>query len=91
MAASARARLTASVVPFPQVRRRRFIAKTAARLAPLSPRTADRILAATLNQQTTTMARKGISAELVDRERHALETAIRAELWRAALTPDGRA
>ncbi len=81
----------ASVVPFPQVRRRRFIVKTAVRLAGLSPRTADRILVTTIQQQAASMARKGIAAELVERECQALEAAIRAELWRAVLIPDGRA
>jgi hypothetical protein len=81
----------ASVVPFPQVRRRRFIVKTAARLASLAPRTAERILAATLQQQSATMVRKGIAADLVERECQALEAAIRAALWHAVLVPDGRA
>jgi hypothetical protein len=79
----------ASVVPFPQVRRRRFIFKTAMRLAAVSPRTAEKLLATTLQQQAATMARKGVDADLVERERRALEVAIRSELWRAVLVPDG--
>jgi hypothetical protein len=80
----------ASVVPFPQVRRRRFIVKTAARLAAVSPRTAEKLMAATLQQQAVAMRRKGIPAELVEREFQALQAAIRAQLWRAVLVPDGR-
>jgi hypothetical protein len=37
------------------------------------------------------MTRKGIASDLVERERRALEYAIRAELWRHVLTPDGAA
>ena len=79
------------IVPFPQIHRRRFIAKTASRLATSAPRTAERLLEARLQRQTTTMARKGIPVEVVERERRALEAAISAELWRAVLMPDGRA
>jgi hypothetical protein len=51
----------AMVVPFPAARRRRFIAKTAARLAALSPVTADKVLAATLRQQAATLSRKNVA------------------------------
>jgi hypothetical protein len=40
-----------AIIPFPQVRRRRFIVKTATRLANASPQTAEKLLTATLNQQ----------------------------------------
>jgi hypothetical protein len=80
---------TYAVVPFPQVRRRRFIVKTAARLLTVPAKTGEKLLAATLQQQAATMTRKGVPADLVECERRNLECAIRAELWRVILAPDG--
>jgi Family of unknown function (DUF6074) len=78
-----------SIVPFPQVRRRRFVARNAIRLAGLSYKTAEKLLAATLRQQTEVMARRGIPAAIVEREIRSLESAIRAELWRQVLLRPG--
>lgn len=80
----------AMVVPFPAVRRRRFIAKTAARLAAQSPAAAEKTLAATLRRQIASMSRKNIAPDLIKRECRALENAIRAALWHAVLTPDAQ-
>jgi hypothetical protein len=44
---------------------------------------------ATLRQQAAAMARKGVPPDLIERERRKLESAIRTELWRALLAPDG--
>jgi hypothetical protein len=77
------------IVPFPQIRRRRFVARNAIRLAGLPHRTAEKILATTLKQQTAAMARKGIAAAVVERESRNLENAIRAELWRQILLRPG--
>jgi hypothetical protein len=81
--------MTGGVIPFPLIRRRPFVLRAAARMASSSPRTAEKLLAATLNQQASAMARKGIAAEMIARELRALECAIRAELWRHILMPDG--
>jgi hypothetical protein len=81
--------MTARIVPFPIIRRRRLVAGTAARMASTTARTADKLLVATLNQQASAMARKGIPYEMIVRELRALEGAIRAELWRHILMPDG--
>jgi hypothetical protein len=35
------------------------------------------------------MARKGVLPDLIARERRALEAAVRTELWRLILAPDG--
>jgi Family of unknown function (DUF6074) len=80
----------AMVVPFPAIRRRRFIAKTAARLAEHSSVTAEKMLAAAIRQQAAAMGRKNVAPELIERECRALENAIRAALWHAVLTPDRR-
>jgi len=77
------------VVPFPQIRRQRFIARHAIRLAGLPRETAEKLLASTLRQQAEAMARKGISAAIIERESRRLESAIRAELWRQVLLRPG--
>ena len=77
------------IVPFPQVRRRRFVRRHAIRLAGLPYKTAEKLLCATLNQQAEVMTRKGIPAAVIERESRNLESAIRAELWRQViLRPD---
>jgi Family of unknown function (DUF6074) len=78
-----------SVVPFPQIRRRRFVTRNAIRLAGLPHKTAEKILAATLKQQTEVMRRRGIAAAVIDAETRSLENAIRAELWRQVILRPG--
>jgi Family of unknown function (DUF6074) len=77
------------VVPFPQVRRRRFVVRHATRLAALSHKTAEKLLRATVKQQAETMARKGLPPAVIERESRNLESAIRAELWRQILLRPG--
>jgi hypothetical protein len=76
-------------IPFPQIRRRRFIMKTVTRLLGAPAKTAEKLLAATLQQQARAMARKGVSPDLIERERRTLEVAVHTELWRLILAPDG--
>jgi hypothetical protein len=83
--------MTACIIPFPTVRRRAFVLKHAARMASLPHKTADKLLAAQLDVQRATMARRGIAPELVDEQMRALEIAVRSELWRMVLTPGGAA
>jgi hypothetical protein len=77
------------LIPFPQIKRRRFVTRNAIRLAGLPHKTAEKLLTATLRQQAQVMARKGIPAAVVERERSALEGAIRGELWRQILLRPG--
>jgi hypothetical protein len=77
--------MTSKVVPFPQIRRRRFVARNAIRLAGLPHKTAEKLLVATLRHQAEVMARKGIPAAVIEREIRSLESAIRTELWRQVL------
>ena len=77
--------MTSKIVPFPQLQRRRFVARHAIRLAGVQHKTAEKLLAATLRQQAEAMTRKGIPAAVVERESRNLESAIRAELWRQVL------
>jgi hypothetical protein len=81
--------MTAKVVPFPQVRRGRFVARHAIRLAGLPHKTAEKLLAAAIRQQAGSMARKGIPAAVVERESRSLESAIRCELWRRVILRPG--
>jgi Family of unknown function (DUF6074) len=73
------------LIPFPQIRRRRFIMKTVARLISVPAKTAEKLLTAALKQQAEVMARKGIPAAVIERETRSLESAIRTELWRQVL------
>ena len=77
------------LIPFPQVRRRRFVTRNAIRLAGLSHKTAEKLLATTLKRQAEAMTRKGIPAAVIERESRNLEGAIRAELWRQILLRPG--
>ena len=77
------------LIPFPQIRRRRFVMGNAIRLAGLPHKTAEKLLAATLKHQAKVMARKGIPAAVIERESRNLESAIRAELWRQILLRPG--
>jgi Family of unknown function (DUF6074) len=56
------------LIPFPQVKRRRFVTRNAIRLTTVPHKTAEKLLAATLRQQAEAMARKGIPAAVVERE-----------------------
>jgi hypothetical protein len=74
--------MTATVIPFPLVRRRDFVLRNAGRIADSTPRTAEKLLAHAINIQAETMLRRGIDPALVAQQARAFETAIRAEVWR---------
>ena len=74
--------MSAVVVPFPAIRRRRFIRRHAALMSTLSPVAADRHLRRQLRIQTDAMERKQIDRVLIDQQRAMLEQAIRTELKR---------
>jgi Family of unknown function (DUF6074) len=82
-------RARAHVIPFPQTRRRRFIARLAGRISSAPRRTGEKLLIATLRQQAAAMTRKGVDPDLVKRECHKLESAVRAEMVQPAILPDG--
>ena len=79
------------VLPFPAVRRRAFLARQARRMTELNHVGAENLLRFLIEQQATTMARKGIAPVLIDRELRSLETGIRAEFWRLTLMEGGAA
>lgn len=72
----------AAVVPFPAARRRAFIRKHAARMVELPHGTAQKHLLHQLDVQRRTMLRRGISADVAERECALLQAAILAELQR---------
>jgi hypothetical protein len=80
--------MSAHVLPFPRLRDRNYVLRHAARMAAVSERAAEKHLATQLDVQRATMARRGIASELIEKQIHALELAIRCELWREILTPD---
>ena len=83
--------MTAIVVPFPLTRRPHFIRKQARRVTELSPAAGERHIAAQIKVQRDVLMRKGVNAELIKRETVQLESAIRAAIWAAMLTPSGAA
>lgn len=71
--------------------RAHFIAKQARRVAELSPTAGEKHIAAQIKVQRDALMRKGVNAELIKREMTQLESAIRAAIWAAVLTPSGAA
>lgn len=76
------------VVPFPRARDRSFVRRHASYISTLKADRAERYLAKQMQIQADTLARRGIAPEVVAEQVKALESAIRAELWRVVLTPD---
>ena len=81
----------AEVVPFPISRRRRFIARQAQIAAGMKQEAGERYIQHQLKTQAQTMRRRGIDEEVISRELHCMDTAIRANLFMSMPTPKGRA
>jgi hypothetical protein len=79
------------IIPFPRTRNRSFVLKHAARMAMLPVKTAEKHLAYQLDVQAQTMARRGISPEVIQNEIQSLERAIRAELGKVVVSGGGAA
>jgi hypothetical protein len=75
------------IVVFPLVRRRAVVVKLAAQMAARPMALAERYLQQQLSRQIGALHRKGVRDRVVEREVVALESAVRAELWRLVLTP----
>jgi hypothetical protein len=69
------------IVPFPAARRVGFIRNMAALMASYRPDAAERTLDVRLDQTRSAMLRRGLGADVVEREVRSLELAIRARLW----------
>jgi hypothetical protein len=75
------------IVVFPLARRRALIVRLAAQMAARPMALAERYLQQQLGRQIDLLHRKKIPDRIVEREVCALESAVRAELWRLVLTP----
>jgi hypothetical protein len=71
--------MTATIIPFPLVRRRAYISKQAEQMACMSDVSAARYLQHQLQVQREAMRRRGVADELADRELQAMEAAILRE------------
>lgn len=84
--------MTAHVIPFPRARHHPFILKQAQRMASApNAAAAERHLANQMGILAANFAKQGIPADRITIELRAVELRIRAELWRAVITPGGAA
>lgn len=81
----------ARVIPFPLARRSGWVRRQAAWFCDQSHAAAEKNLRAALEVQRQTMERRGVSADLIEGELEAGQSAIRAEIWRLVLTPEASA
>ena len=75
--------MSATVVPFPIVRRHGFIQKQADHAALMNPDSGVRYLQYQLRLQAESMRRKGIDEDLIERELRCMGRAIQAAFIRA--------
>ena len=78
--------MTATVLPFPILRRHGFIEKQAAHAACMNPDAAARYVEYQIQVQRDAMRRRGIAENLIARELKLMEAAIRRELVQALST-----
>jgi Family of unknown function (DUF6074) len=78
----------ANIVRFPLARQRPLVMKLAKRMAVQVSGRAEKTLRAELQRRVDALHRQGLSDQAVEREVHALESAVRAQLWRLVLLPD---
>lgn len=84
--------MTAHVIPFPRARHHPFIRKQALRMASLPhAAAAERHLSNQLGILAANLAKQGVPGDRISAELRAVDCAIRAELWRAVITPGGAA
>ena len=81
----------AEVLPFPLPRRRDYVRRQAQWVLAVNPEAGERRIAKQVGIQRDTLLSRGIDPRLVDQQCSALEAAIRAELWRVVLAPEGAA
>ena len=72
--------MTATVLPFPIIRRHGFIEKQAAHAACMNPDASARYIEYQIQVQRDAMRRRGIAEDLIARELKLMEAAIRREL-----------
>jgi hypothetical protein len=84
-------RPSAKLIPFPIGRRRKLVERIAlAMKRKPSNKAANEYLASQMTIQAKAMKRKGMDMDMMRKQLHALEAAVRTELWRLILgRPDG--
>jgi hypothetical protein len=80
--------MTATMIPFPIIRRHGFIEKQAAHAASMNPDAAARYVEYQIQVQRDAMRRRGVAENLIARELRLMEAAIRRELLQALSTGD---
>ena len=81
--------LSAVVVPFPQTRRVRALARVAQRMARAKTREkGEAVMATAIRQQRGAMTRKGVAPDKVECECLRLASALRARLWSIVFSPN---
>jgi hypothetical protein len=75
------------ILLFPLAQRRSLVLRLATQMALRQPSDAQRYLEQQLRRQIAALHRRRVSDRVVERESRALESAVRAELWRLVLSP----
>jgi predicted GIY-YIG superfamily endonuclease len=78
--------MTATILPFPILRRYGFISKQAAHAAGMNPDAAARYVEHQIQVQRDAMRRRGVAEDLIARELKLMDAAIRRALLQAQLT-----
>ena len=78
--------MTATILPFPILRRYGFVQKQAAHAAGMNPDAGVRYIEYQIQVQRDAMRRRGIAEDLIARELKLMEAAIRRALLQAQLT-----
>jgi hypothetical protein len=78
--------MSATVFPFPIVRRHGFIRRQAEHAASMNPDSSARYVEYQLQVQRDAMRRRGVADDLISRELTCMEAAIRRELVQASLS-----
>jgi hypothetical protein len=81
----------ARLLAFPLARRRDLVTKLAGQMLARSPTEAERHLLFELERHRRILARRQLSTDVIEAQLRSLEGAVRAELWRAVMTPTGAA
>jgi uncharacterized membrane-anchored protein len=81
--------MSAVIIPFPIIRRYKFVARQVSRVLELNPRTRERHIHLQLKIQAEAMRRKGIAPNLIVGELNSLEFVIRQALSRTLMKPGG--
>jgi hypothetical protein len=83
--------MTAMVVPFPFARRVAYIERHASYAASMRAEAGERYLQRQYDYQALAMSKRGIGAEVINREIRKLDNAIRAAMWAVIFSAPGGA